>query len=704
VTIRTKVMGLSVSLALVTLAISSFSAVLFMAESTKRLTYRGAQQAQELVNTDLARLLQDKVELIHSLALDPSLTVGLDKWPSYVTTKSLTKIDLTKLDPESARVIRRFQAVVDATPLVKSLFVAASDGEWLAAPPDDRKAGYDPRTLSWWQPSVAGQVTISALRKHAQLGYVVTLSEVVPNPKQRVVIAMNVVLPDLSTLTAKMKIGENGFLMYFQGDGTVLTSPRVPELVGEKLGTEKTAVLSGLDLTKQGVQSVVWKGQPWDALVTPATQGWLSVAFLDPTEYTAEASRLLVVVLVVALAAALAAVVLSAWVATRVTRSLTQVSRRLRELAEGDADLTVELDAGGRDEVGALAVAFNTFVRKLAQLLSSVRETVVVLDRSSTALSNSTTQTAAATNEIHSNLDSLSAMVQGQAASTTETSATVEQIGKTFASFRRMIESQTAEVGKSSQTIQEMVAEIAQLSQEVGASAADLERIDQDAERGVERSAELRSAVKQIADRSDSLQEINSVIDQIASSTNMLAMNAAIEAAHAGDAGRGFAVVAEEVRKLAESVTLQASQTALVLGEIQQTIGLIDQTANRSGEDFSALARQIGESVKLQEKIRSTLTTLSDKNTAILDTFGSLERLATEVHVGSAEMDQGTQTILDEMQRLVGISQQVQGSMSEIAHGTEDINRAVSAIHDQTDETKRSVEKIVEETGRFKLG
>jgi methyl-accepting chemotaxis protein len=210
-------------------------------------------------------------------------------------------------------------------------------------------------------------------------------------------------------------------------------------------------------------------------------------------------------------------------------------------------------------------------------------------------------------------------------------------------------------------------------------------------------------AVGQIAAQSENLEKINSAIDSIASQTSLLAMNAAIEAAHAGNAGRGFAVVADEVRKLAGSATVQAKQTSEVLKEIRAMIVRVSESSSASGQVFKIIADHIIHVVDLQAHIRETLRVQSEENSKILAMFQGLERITAEIQSGSGEMDEGTKIILDEMNRLVVISQQVQGSMIEIAQGTNEINQAIASISDLSIGNRTAIESVRLQTDRFRL-
>jgi len=212
---------------------------------------------------------------------------------------------------------------------------------------------------------------------------------------------------------------------------------------------------------------------------------------------------------------------------------------------------------------------------------------------------------------------------------------------------------------------------------------------------------EVAALVSTIARESEGLIEASSVIQRIADQTNLLAMNAAIEAAHAGDFGKGFAVVADEIRKLAENAREQALTISNVLTSLKDLIDKGSHASGLSQSQFQAVYR-LSQMVRSQEAlIKGAMEEQSLGGAQILESIQKISEITVQVKNGSAQMLQGSAEIRGEMQRLSDVTDDMRSSMNEMALGTNQINSSANHISELGKENRDRIIALRGEVGRF---
>ena len=197
--------------------------------------------------------------------------------------------------------------------------------------------------------------------------------------------------------------------------------------------------------------------------------------------------------------------------------------------------------------------------------------------------------------------------------------------------------------------------------------------------------------------------EINSVMENIASQTNLLSMNAAIEAAHAGEAGKGFAVVADEIRKLAENSGEQSKTISAVLKKIKASIDTITKSTGIVLERFETITKDV-ETVSNQEaQIRSAMEEQETGSRQILEAVGQLNSVTGQVKTASAEMAADSEDVISQSASLKRITEEVGGGMDEMAIGADQINLAVNKVNEISVTNKDNIAILKKGIANFRL-
>jgi methyl-accepting chemotaxis protein len=221
-----------------------------------------------------------------------------------------------------------------------------------------------------------------------------------------------------------------------------------------------------------------------------------------------------------------------------------------------------------------------------------------------------------------------------------------------------------------------------------------------DAGRGV--LDKVVAEVRDISSRSDRLREANALIASIAAQTNLLAMNAAIEAAHAGDAGSGFAVVADEIRKLAENSARQSKAIAADVREISTAITGVVSSSGEASSSFTEVVDQIRRLHDLEEEIKLAMTEQSAGSAQVLDSLNLINEVTAEVRRSADEMVEGADAVQGEMERLLNASVEIERSMTEIASGASEVSSASTAAADLAVKNKDGIAAVTDRMARFK--
>ena len=385
----------------------------------------------------------------------------------------------------------------------------------------------------------------------------------------------------------------------------------------------------------------------------------------------------------------------------RTLKPIGLLTSTLNDAARGD--LTQRLPEEGRDEIATASRSFNQTMEELGKMITAIKQKAGSLSKIGEDLASNMTETASASNQISASVQSIKSRAIGQSASVTETNATMESVTQNIDRLSGQVERQSGAVSHAASAIEQMIANIRSVTEILEKNAANVKELQVSSGAGKASLQDVATDIQGIARESEGLLEINSVMENIASQTNLLSMNAAIEAAHAGDAGKGFAVVAAEIRKLAESSGEQSKTISAALKKIKESIEKITRSTGNVLDKFETIDQSVRKVAEQEEVIRTAMEEQSHGSKQVLSASGQVAEITQQVKGGSQQMLEGSKEVIAEGRNLEKVTQEITGGINEIASGAEQVNRAVSAVSELSGRTQDNISSLAQAVSKFKV-
>ncbi|MGP1454706.1 MAG: methyl-accepting chemotaxis protein [Treponema sp.] len=674
-------------------------------ENSAGSSFDHTEQLLDMYFSEIANLIQTFASSDIIKAVEADITSYKDRQTPTGVSKMICEPG--SYEEQVMRLCGQFQQ--ENQVFIGIAFATEHNGGYVHYPPIDRKDGYDARTRSWYKlgKQKPGEVVSLDAYQTSSGQTVMTIVEGIVDVRGNFkgVVTFDVDLLRLALLFHKKNANDLKIILTDRTDKVIVNTVNPSDFF---IAAKDLPIKNLTDYTyhKQARFEETISGVTYYAEAKPIRLPLVDfgcITLISKTTLTTHLAQLrlffisatgisLIIFLLVFIAAG-----------RTLIRPIVHTTQLLKGIAEGDGDLHIRLPVKSNDEIGRLSLYFNLTIEKIQKSIQSVSMTTQNIHATGTELVSNMNCTAATVDEINDTIVNIKHLTTKRSESVTAISTSLQSMLHTIEELDKQVEMQTQTVDSSSEYIKQMVMNIKSVAQTIQANLAALEELNKATQNGQALIGETVSLSHAVQESSEILLETSAVIQNLAAQTNLLSMNAGIEAAHAGEAGKGFAVVAQEIRKLAEDSSGHGDKISRILKELKEKIEHVSTSAQQAQRQFDSIMKLAQHTQEQEKSVMQAMLQQEEGNEYILKTIETIGGITHNVRHVSQEMLNSSNLVSGEMKRLATMANTISESMTKMSTSTEEINSAVKGVNDLTQRNKETTDALINEIRKFKI-